>query len=331
MRIFVLPGILLLVAAVPVQAMGMVCEDEWSLEQDCFYVFQGDGYYAGVCDSAAFPGEYVYNTGAVSCSVIGAKDFKYYSEENEYAECDNWCYCSYGRKWNEDFTACVDAGSDEETGGSGGCPEGYFNGDGWCYSAEELCTYEDGAWGWDYERNVCIGYDNNEYRMIDEAACFAGSGEYVGNSYDEWSWHPGSTWCRCPYGAEWAVDSNVCVFSGGNNDEMESVCSALNDANWIDGECVCDDINKFFDGAVCVCGSGYVEYDGACYQMCAAGIGHIHVGGDVSIPLFVERLTTPALNVMYNGTVCYANAASGAAAGTINIRLSDGAIYHLLK
>lgn len=95
----------------------------------------------------------------------------------------------------------------------------------------------------------------------------------------------------------------------------------------------CDGGERAYYPNRCVveCGSGYVEYDGACYQMCAAGIGHIHVGGDVSIPLFAERLTTPALNVMYNGTVCYANAASGAAAGTINIRLSDGAIYHLVK
>ena len=66
------------------------------------------------------------------------------------------------------------------------------------------------------------------------------------------------------------------------------------------------------------CNSGYVRpYDfnsfgvhkqlDKCEQLCTAGVTHIKTDTGLSIPLYVEPQTSPALNVQYGGTVCYAS------------------------
>lgn len=61
---------------------------------------------------------------------------------------------------------------------------------------------------------------------------------------------------------------------------------------------------------------------------CAAGITVLRVGAGVSIPLWAEKYTEPAMGVMYNNTVCWANAEPGQAENTINIKYNNQ-IYHL--
>jgi len=78
------------------------------------------------------------------------------------------------------------------------------------------------------------------------------------------------------------------------------------------------------------CNDGYVLRDGQCLQICPAGITTLKTSNGVSIPLFAQRQTTPALNVGYAGQVCYGNLAPGAAAGALNINVG-GQTYHAVN
>ncbi len=78
------------------------------------------------------------------------------------------------------------------------------------------------------------------------------------------------------------------------------------------------------------CDDGYAYYDGQCLPLCGGGISHLHIGNDVSIPLFADRHTTPALNVMFNDQICFINVAIGTESGTLNIN-HQGTLYHAVK
>lgn len=62
---------------------------------------------------------------------------------------------------------------------------------------------------------------------------------------------------------------------------------------------------------------------------CAAGVTTIRTGTGLSIPLWAEKYTEPAMGVMYNDTVCWANAEPGQAENAINIKYNNQ-IYHLV-
>jgi len=65
-----------------------------------------------------------------------------------------------------------------------------------------------------------------------------------------------------------------------------------------------------------------------CLALCTGGVTKFRVGA-YSFNLWRDKYTTPALDVrMPNGTVCYVNLASGAATGTMNIRVGDKT-YHV--
>ena len=56
------------------------------------------------------------------------------------------------------------------------------------------------------------------------------------------------------------------------------------------------------------CDDGYnLTPDNQCTQYCTAGVTHIHLGTGLKIPLYSAKRTTPSINVLHNGTVCYAD------------------------
>lgn len=97
----------------------------------------------------------------------------------------------------------------------------------------------------------------------------------------------------------------------------------------------CDDGNKsyypmFCDGGMADCLDGYLRFDNSCAAVCASGVSYVKTATGVSVPLFAESVTSPALNVMYNDTVCFAGMAEGVSIDAINIEYND-MVYHLIQ
>lgn len=63
---------------------------------------------------------------------------------------------------------------------------------------------------------------------------------------------------------------------------------------------------------------------------CAAGVTTLRTGTGLTIPLWAEKATTPALHVRYNGTVCYINLEPGNAPNSINVEYG-GVVYHTVN
>lgn len=64
--------------------------------------------------------------------------------------------------------------------------------------------------------------------------------------------------------------------------------------------------------------------------LCGAGITKIKTSNGLSVSLYSDKVTTPSLNVQYNGMVCYADMKQGNASGTINVKIGD-VVYHLVE
>ena len=86
------------------------------------------------------------------------------------------------------------------------------------------------------------------------------------------------------------------------------------------------------------CPDGYTEYlgpatnlvrnaNGECSQLCGAGITSLQISNGYWFDLFATKNTTPAINVKHNDIVCYADLLTGAADGTLNIKVND-TTYH---
>lgn len=79
------------------------------------------------------------------------------------------------------------------------------------------------------------------------------------------------------------------------------------------------------------CNNGYNLTSGnICAQLCTAGATHLKTGTGVSIPLYSAPQSVPAINVGYNGDVCYGTLATGAASGTFNVKYG-GSTYHAVQ
>lgn len=63
---------------------------------------------------------------------------------------------------------------------------------------------------------------------------------------------------------------------------------------------------------------------------CAAGITVLRTGTGVSIPLWSDKNTTPALAVRYNNMTCWGNLQSGQVTNGINIKYNNQ-VYHLVE
>ncbi|MDW2958275.1 MAG: hypothetical protein R8M37_00460, partial [Alphaproteobacteria bacterium] len=86
------------------------------------------------------------------------------------------------------------------------------------------------------------------------------------------------------------------------------------------------------------CPDGYTAYlgpatnlvrnaNGGCSELCGAGITSLNTSNGYRFDLFVSKNTTPAINVGFGGTTCYADLLSGGATGSLNVKY-DGATYH---
>ena len=63
---------------------------------------------------------------------------------------------------------------------------------------------------------------------------------------------------------------------------------------------------------------------------CELGISALKTSSGLSFALYAEKYTTPAINIGYNGGMCYANLEPGQSAGAINVSY-NGQIYHTAK
>lgn len=95
------------------------------------------------------------------------------------------------------------------------------------------------------------------------------------------------------------------------------------------------------------CADGYVMYKGIpkCDEdttgvycligdlpsaQCGAGLTVLRTSTGVSVPLWAEKQTMPALHIRYNGDVCYANLEPGQSSDTLNVRY-NGSVYHVTR
>ena len=63
---------------------------------------------------------------------------------------------------------------------------------------------------------------------------------------------------------------------------------------------------------------------------CAAGVTTLRTGTGVSIPLWADKNTTPALAVRYNNMTCWGNLQSGQVTNGINLKYNNQ-VYHLVE
>ena len=63
---------------------------------------------------------------------------------------------------------------------------------------------------------------------------------------------------------------------------------------------------------------------------CSLGISALKTSSGLSFALYAEKYTTPAINIGYNGGICYANLEPGQSAGAINVSYNDQ-IYHTVE
>ena len=79
-----------------------------------------------------------------------------------------------------------------------------------------------------------------------------------------------------------------------------------------------------------VCNDGYNQSsDGVCSQLCGLGFTTLRTGSGLVIPLYSEKLSSPAIHIGYNGGMCYGILESGSGDG-INLEYG-GQTYHTGK
>ncbi|MDE6571408.1 MAG: hypothetical protein K2L95_04310 [Alphaproteobacteria bacterium] len=79
-----------------------------------------------------------------------------------------------------------------------------------------------------------------------------------------------------------------------------------------------------------VCNTGYnLTSSNVCAAMCAAGVTKIRTG-NVTVPLYASKQTTPALHINVGGQVCYGSLDSAAGTSAINVNYG-GKTYHSIK
>ena len=64
---------------------------------------------------------------------------------------------------------------------------------------------------------------------------------------------------------------------------------------------------------------------------CDIGISRLMVSTGASFQLYAEPYTEPSMVIQYNGGQCYGKLGVGLGVGTINIKTSDGTIYHMTE
>lgn len=63
---------------------------------------------------------------------------------------------------------------------------------------------------------------------------------------------------------------------------------------------------------------------------CTSGITVLRTSSGVSVPLWGDKQTSPAIHVRYNDVTCYGNLESGQSANAINLKY-NGTVYHTIN
>ena len=180
------------------------------------------------------------------------------------------------------------------------------------------------------------------------------------------AYEPLASICNASYynpnleGEQWGktfeeLKSNLCVSVGaGNWSESGATAPTQCPAGYRDGPaatsqsgCAKNCINQSIAGGTNVPVSGTVNYpnsceyttvcndgynqssDGVCSQLCDLGFTTLRTGTGLVIPLYSEKLSSPAIHIGYNGGMCYGILESGSGNG-INLEYG-GQTYHTGK
>ena len=78
------------------------------------------------------------------------------------------------------------------------------------------------------------------------------------------------------------------------------------------------------------CGDGFEVFGNECKQLCGAGVTKLKISTGVTVPIFADKLTTPALNIKYNNQICYVNLLVGGMQKAVNIK-HNNIVYHMVE
>lgn len=73
------------------------------------------------------------------------------------------------------------------------------------------------------------------------------------------------------------------------------------------------------------CDAGYGRHGNECLPLCTAGITQLKTSTGISLNVYLNKTSTPAINIGYNNTVCYVNLEPGA--GGLSFRYNN-TVYH---
>ena len=227
--------------------------------------------------------------------------------------------CAAGYYWNG--SACLD------------CGVGYYCNNDVRHSCWDefphpnltyVTSFIDSVSPWDFQNAWDVSFCHCGWHFSDpparslylyEQPCYLGPGGYTFTKYD---------WCNPGYYAinplnwnNWYNDCAPCNNYKPANSHYSSY-STPSVMYAVESNCPWE------------CDAGYGRTDaGTCQLLCASGITKLHAGG-LTIPLYKSKLTSPAINIQYNGQICYASLAPGAASSALNINYG-GNTYHSIR
>ena len=178
-----------------------------------------------------------------------------------------------------------------------------------------VCWY-DGANGYGGTSNSCQVYKD------DVSACSAGKYLTIESASE---WKNGLRYARCT-GVD-CMNGKICTnvdtgYYSPDGDTEQHACDTPPTNAHITSACTAA------ANTVWECDSGTVHMSNdTCEPLCTAGITQLNTSNGLSFNIYANKLTTPALNLLRNNTVCYVNLSPGVASGTINIQHGD-TVYH---
>ena len=257
-------------------------------------------------------------TGATYSDTAGASSCKQCPTATEYAGLvtDYWYWSSNGV--HDMVYGCRASFSEYTTTGSYAYSCGYCGGD---YGVNDGC-------GDDWCTNVINGtvcaasyYNPNGNNQIWAAsAADLKSNLCVSVGAGNWSESGATAPTQCPAGyrdGPAATSQSGCAkncinqsIAGGTNVPVSSTVYYGNNCEY-----------------TTVCNDGYNQSsDGVCSQLCGLGFTTLRTGSGLVIPLYSEKLSSPAIHIGYNGGMCYGILESGTGDG-INMEYG-GQTYH---
>lgn len=229
------------------------------------------------------------------CSYTTVCDNGYYLDGGSCVECGNQYYCNNNQRYS-----CWDVNPHP--------------------NLAAVRSVVDGNWAattaWDASQCICDWHFSDEIRTfyLMETACVNGP---IGHTYTHYDY------CRTGYYAteplnwnNWYNNCAACTNKPANS--HYTGYSTPSTMYAVESNCPWE------------CDSGYnLTNMNTCAQMCTTGISNLHSNG-ITVPLYAQKNTAPALSIQTSGGICYANLESGNASGAINVSYS-GKTYHTVK